>query len=80
MSQQWIELGEVSLPLLGMQTQYSAAYVESLGEGLRFRGEGGTELDLTNYHFIEIHKDDVEVFVSRVKEFRQKLGIWHLDS
>jgi hypothetical protein len=61
----WRELGEIAIYRIGMQAQYCAPYVvEEPGKGLRFRG------DWRDYHEVEIHRDDVEEFVRRVKELR----------
>jgi hypothetical protein len=55
-----------------MQAQYGSRYLKDprLGKGIRWRGghEGQT------YHDIEIHKDDVEEFVTRVNNHRRENG------
>jgi len=37
-----------------------------LAKDLRFSGK------MNMYHFLRIHKDDIETFVERVKEYREK--------
>lgn len=52
-----------------MQAQYCSRYLNghgdnpNLGEGLRIRGT------TANYHSLEIHKDDVDVFIKRYKDY-----------
>jgi hypothetical protein len=56
------------------QCQYVSRYVggrhgyPDFGEGLRFQG------DPIDYHFLEIHKDDVDTFIERVKEHLHRRG------
>ncbi len=73
----WVDFGHVSRTLCDMQSQYCSRYVDgrgdrtpNLGKGLRFRGTGGKPLNTANYHSIEIHSDDVDEFVKRVREHR----------
>ena len=72
---EYIDFGDVSREQLGLQCQYGSRYITgaidgwpNLGEGLRFTG-----FDLhgrvNNYHAMKIHRDDVEEFVRRVKEY-----------
>lgn len=70
----FVDLGQIARERLGMQAQYAVRYVRGshgsaeLGGGLRFRG------DPADYHFVQIHKDDVEEFVRRVIEHRRSTG------
>lgn len=57
---------------LGQQAQYASRYIDghlegypNLGKGLRFEG------DPADYHSVKIHKDDIEEFVRRVKEYKE---------
>ena len=66
------DFGHVSEVELDMQDQYASRYINGaiagypkLGEGLRILG------DPSNYHALKIHKDDIDEFVRRVKEFRK---------
>lgn len=65
------------VPQSPMQTQYLARYLDKcfstlqpecypplLHEGLRIKGN--TYMD---YHSIEIHKDDLPIFIHRLKQF-----------
>jgi hypothetical protein len=71
----FVDFGEVCITLLGIQSQYGSRFlVQNKGcinfaHDLRLRGKYGQPLDATNYHEIEIHKDDVETFVERVLKF-----------
>ena len=56
----------------GMQAQYASRYIDgaipgwpNLGEGLRFKGEA------SNYYSVKIHKDDIEEFVKRVRDYQR---------
>lgn len=74
MTSNFVEFGPVARERIGMQAQYACRYIlgqhgyPRLGDGLRFMGR--TE----NYHFLEIHQDDVEEFVRRVTEHRRATG------
>lgn len=56
------------------QCQYVSRYVggrhgsPDLSDGLRFEG------DPSDYHFLRIHKDDVDTFIQRVKDYRLEQG------
>jgi hypothetical protein len=60
-----------------MQCQYGSRYADShwhpewkfCGENLRITGSS------RNYHFMKIHKDDVEEFVKRVIEARSARSV-----
>lgn len=77
---EWLRFGDVCRKRCGEQAQYGSRYIDgrlgypNLGEGLRFRAEYGGPLDTSDYHFIEIHKDDVEEFVARFKAYKQANG------
>lgn len=68
---EWREFGDVCRNECREQAQYGSRYIDgrlgypNLGEGLRFRARYGGPLDTSDYHFIDIHKDDVEEFVAR---------------
>lgn len=68
----FISFWEISISQLSMQSQYASRYVNweiewypNLWEWLRFKWEP------SDYHDLEIHKDDVKEFVRRVLEFRK---------
>jgi len=61
----YIQLGCVAHALLDQQTHYVSRYTETHGEGLRFKGT------TSDYHGMEIHKDDVVEFVKRVDQARK---------
>lgn len=81
MKSDFVNFGDMARQRLEMQCQYACRYTGAvkgdgtidpdywkgidgspcLGEGLRFRGS------TKDYHFMEIHKDDVEEFVRRVR-------------
>jgi len=69
----FVPFGDVARQQIGMQCQYASGYIlgegrcPNLGDGLRFKNWPNTSGD---YHSIEIHQDDVEEFVRRVKEHR----------
>lgn len=71
----WISFGDVARNRCGMQSQYCSRYVDGfsrfpkLGEGLRFQGSP------FYYHSLEIHADDADEFVARVKAHRTQNGI-----
>ena len=66
----FVNFGDVARKRLDMQCQYASQYhgglhgSPDLTKGLRVTG------DAKDYHSMEIHKDDVEEFVERVKSFR----------
>ena len=70
-STDWVEFGSVARNRCFEQCQYASRAIDgrhgypNLGEGLRFRDERGRDLNLSDYHFIQIHVDDVETFVRR---------------
>lgn len=63
----FVGFGDVARSRCKQQCQYVSRYVPNLGEGLRFRGEP------SDYHFLEIHKDDVNEFVRRYKNQRKAI-------
>ena len=79
-TQDFVEFGDVCRDRCGQQAQYGSGYLKAsktrpnLGAGLRFRGSHGHDLDIANYHDIEIHKDDVDTFVERVLTYRTAIG------
>ena len=70
----YVCFGDVARGQLDQQCQYASRYVDgrydypNLGVGLRFIG------DACDYHSLQIHKDDVEEFVHRVKEYKAGIG------
>lgn len=74
MAGSFVEFGPIARDRIGMQAQCASRYVggahgnPDLGAGLRFKGRRD------DYHFLEIHADDVEEFVRRVLEHRRKTG------
>jgi hypothetical protein len=74
---EYVNFGDVvARGRLHQQCQYASRYIDGripgypdLGHGLRFKG------DTSNYHSYRIHKDDVEEFVKRVEDYRERNGI-----
>jgi hypothetical protein len=70
----FVDFGDVAREKCGDQCQYVSRYVDGrhgspkLGDGLRFKG------DPVDYHFLTIHKDDVETFVQRVMAHKREMG------
>ncbi len=69
----YLVFGDVARKLLNMQCQYAARYLNwvtypEIAAGIRWTG------DLADYHGVRIHKNDVQLFVSRVEEYRRKSG------
>ena len=71
----FVSFGDVSHKILNGTTQQISRYADgrleedeypNLAEDLRFSGR----IDM--YHSLRIHKDDVEKFVERVEEYREK--------
>ena len=70
----FVSLGDVSRGLLKMQGQYGARYADDLdsdypnfGKDLRIKGNAG------NYHDMKIHADDIEEFVSKVRNYKENM-------
>lgn len=68
---------------LGQQCQYGSRYIDgklegypNLGEGLRFnngkRWGRVRELDTSDYHFIRIHRDDMDEFERRYRAYQEE--------
>ena len=61
----------------GLSNQYGSSYIlgtdnkPACGEGLRFRNWPNQGSD---YHNIQIHRDDVDTFVERVQGYRREIG------
>lgn len=85
----YVGLGDVCRDILGMQCQYGSRYADpyyasqeavAKGERTPFLAEG---LDITgkpgDYHFMRIHRDSVERFVSRVIEHKVTNFVWTKD-
>lgn len=68
---EWVNFGDIARRRCREQCQYASRAIDgrhgypNIGEGLRFRDSLGRELNVSNYHFVEIHRDDVETFVQR---------------
>lgn len=69
----YVHFGDIALDLLRQQSQYASRYVDgkiegypNLGNDLRFQGSS------SDYHELKIHKDDIEEFIRRVREYREK--------
>lgn len=71
----FVSFSDVSHKILDGTVQQISRYADgrleedgypNLAEDLRFNGK----MDM--YHFLRIHKDDVETFVERVEEYRKK--------
>jgi len=67
-----VSFGDVARGRLNQQCQYASRYLDPkndpyFGEGIRLLNN-----DSGDYHSIRIHKDDVEIFVSRVLEWRKE--------
>lgn len=69
----YVEFGDIALSEMEMQSQYASRYTDgtmkgypNLGEGLRFKGS------VSDYHFMKIHNEDIEEFLRRFKEYRDK--------
>lgn len=78
----WVDFGDVAHGRLGEQAQYASRYVDgrlgdpNLGVGLRFRAlyprrDGDRTVDPSDYHAIQIHRNDVETFVERVAAWKR---------
>ena len=70
----YVQFGDVARRQVGEQAQYASKYLDvrrypEIAEGIRWKG------DLTRYHDILIHKDDVEKFVERALNYRRRMGI-----
>lgn len=74
----YVYFGDVAIEVLNQQSQYASRYVDNwaghdneypkLGDGLRIKGNSA------DYHFMKIHKDDIDEFVKRYKEYREING------
>lgn len=71
----FVSFSDVSSKILDGTAQQISRYADgrleedgypNLAEDLRFSGK----MDM--YHFLRIHKDDVETFVERVEKYREK--------
>jgi len=64
-NENYIEISIVS-GKLGMQNQYVMHYIYGLGSYPNF-GEGLDIIPNENYHKIKIHKDDIDILISKIK-------------
>lgn len=72
----FVKLGDISRALFGRQTQYVSRLIDgtdseypNLGESLRFKNVFKDGKGTGNYHDYKIHKDDIDEFVRKVKEY-----------
>ena len=76
----FVHLGDIARGLLGGQAQYISRFLDgcdpdhspNLSDSLRVKDVFRDGKPTGNYHDYKIHKDDVEEFVRRVKEFYQR--------
>lgn len=72
---EYVSFGDMARELLNMQAQYAAYFLNGAGglariaDDLRVKGQVG------DYHSLQIHRDDVAVFVSRAKESLAGWGV-----
>jgi hypothetical protein len=82
---EYVDFGDVARKLLNEQCQYISRYVggkcdeKDLGFGLRFMENGKVVTYSDDYHSLKIHKDDVDTFVNRVKQYRENQAFMNLD-
>jgi hypothetical protein len=78
---EYVNFGDIARGQLHQQCQYASCYVggkcgyPDLGAGLRFREHGKIVVFSDDYHSLEIHKDDVPIFIKRVEEYRMNNGM-----
>jgi hypothetical protein len=78
----WLPFGDVARGRLGQQCQYASRLIDGrhgsprLGDGLRFQDRTGGPVDVSDYHDIRIHRDDIETFVERVLAWRAENGTY----
>ncbi len=72
----FVSLGDISRGLIGRQCQYVSRLIDgldseypNLGDSLRFKNVFRDGKGTGNYHDYKIHKDDIEEFVKRAKEY-----------
>jgi hypothetical protein len=71
----YVSFGDVARTQLLQQCQYASRYhggfhgYPNLTQGLRIKG------CLAEYYSMEIHKDDVDEFVKRVKNYRKESDV-----
>ena len=63
----YVPFGDVARERLGMQCQYARHYLLmfEINRGIRWQGK------IEEYHFLTIHRDDVEKFVERALAWRR---------
>lgn len=74
----FVKLGDIARGEIGRQAQYVSRLIDglleeypNLGEGLRFSNVYRNEKATGDYHNYKIHKDSIEEFVKRAKEYYQ---------
>ena len=72
----FVKLGDIARGELKRQTQYISRFIDNtdpeypnLGESLKFKNVFREEKGTGNYYDYKIHKDNIEEFVRRVKEY-----------
>lgn len=75
----FVRLGDIARGLLRRQTQYVSRFIDNtdseypnLGESLRLKNVFREGKGTGNYHDYMIHKDDIDTFVKRVKEYYEE--------
>ena len=77
----FVYLGDIARGLLGMQCQYASRYLDgafpaleypNFGESLKLKNVFRDSKPTGSYHDYKIHKDDIETFVKRVKEYLER--------
>lgn len=70
----YISFGDVARDRCGMQCQYASRYLTGAGgrakidPSIRYRGRE------SSYHSLEIHREDADRFVEKLRDFRIKHG------
>ncbi len=69
----FVQFGDVARRSLNQQSQYASRYIDgaleeypNLGDGLKFKGSP------SDYHDVKIHKDSIEEFVKRIREYQDQ--------
>lgn len=68
---EYVDFGAIARARLGMQAQYARHYLvdPEINAGIRWTGK------IEDYHFLRIHREDIEKFVTRAIEWRRKRHI-----
>lgn len=72
----FVNLGDIARGLIGRQSQYISRFIDkldpqypNLGDSLRLKNVFKEDKGTGSYHDYKIHKDDIEEFVKRVKDY-----------